>query len=95
MAYGVTGSGKTYTLTGPNFLNYKKELEKELDTDGMIVRCLRQIFTRVQNNKEIKCKIEMAYIELYNDTFKDLLLKKKATNKSSIKFINKTSTVFE
>jgi len=64
MAYGATGSGKTYTMVGKG------------EKIGLMIRAIRDLFNFVkQENKEYNIKI--SYIEVYNEVLKDLLSEKK------------------
>ena len=64
MAYGATGSGKTYTMVGKG------------EKIGLMIRAIRDLFNFVNNeNKEYNIKI--SYIEVYNEVLKDLLSEKK------------------
>ncbi|CAG8588223.1 9703_t:CDS:2, partial [Acaulospora colombiana] len=66
-AYGQTGAGKTYTMAGPN--------DPTPETEGMIPRAVRLIYDLIQNLKA-QCwvfKMEGQFIEIYNDTIRDLL----------------------
>ncbi|CAG8543571.1 1249_t:CDS:2, partial [Acaulospora morrowiae] len=66
-AYGQTGAGKTYTMAGPN--------NPTPETEGMIPRAVRLIYDLIQNLKA-QCwvfKMEGQFIEIYNDTIRDLL----------------------
>jgi kinesin family protein C1 len=81
-AYGQTGSGKTYTMEGP---------EAHLltpDTEGMISRAVQQIFLAAHKLKEKGWEYEMhaSFLEIYNETIRDLLDTKGAdTKKCDIK----------
>ncbi|KAL7274763.1 Kinesin-related motor protein [Rhizina undulata] len=67
-AYGQTGTGKTYTMSGnmtDNFGTYS-------DSAGIIPRTLYRLFTRLDSDdadNSVKC----SFIELYNEELKDLL----------------------
>lgn len=62
-AYGQTGSGKSYTMTGSE------------ENRGIIPRICEAIFERVDANKDTNCtyKIEVYYMEIYNEKCRDLL----------------------
>lgn len=62
-AYGQTGSGKTHTMEG------------SLDDIGVIPRALHQIFTstRSLSEKGWEFTLETCYLEIYNETLRDLL----------------------
>ena len=55
--YGQTTSGKTYTMLGDE------------RTEGLIIHSLRDIF----GNKEAKNRINISYLEIYNEQINDLL----------------------
>ena len=64
-AYGSTGSGKSYTMTGNNA------------APGIIPRAVSEIFsiietTAVQEN-DVYFYVRMSYVELYNNNFRNLL----------------------
>ncbi|MCJ1257447.1 kinesin-like protein Klp8 [Lignoscripta atroalba] len=63
-AYGQTGSGKSYSMMG-----YGEEA-------GVIPRICRDMFeriTRIQEDKDLKCTVEVSYLEIYNERVRDLL----------------------
>jgi kinesin family member 1 len=63
-AYGQTGSGKSYSMMG-----YGEEA-------GVIPRICRDMFDRmeeVQNDPNLKCTVEVSYLEIYNERVRDLL----------------------
>lgn len=55
--YGQTTSGKTYTMLG------------NLNTEGLIVYSLKDIFGKKDENTTIK----ISYLEIYNEQINDLL----------------------
>lgn len=62
-AYGQTGSGKTYTMMGTK-------------TDpGLIPRLCTNLYDRMGENtdKNVSFKVEVSYMEIYNEKVKDLL----------------------
>ena len=61
-AYGTTGSGKTYTMTG---------LPQQ---PGIMFLILRDLFHTVKNETERQFEIKMSYVEIYNEVIRDLLL---------------------
>jgi len=65
-AYGQTGSGKTYTMEG---------IPDDPEKIGMIPRAVEQIFIAAKELKEKGWKYEMEgqYLEIYNETIRDLL----------------------
>lgn len=67
-AYGQTGSGKTFTMEGgPDKLDQA--------SSGMIPRAVRQIFSSADALKEKgwTFTFESSYLEIYNETIRDLL----------------------
>ncbi|CAG8696459.1 11696_t:CDS:1, partial [Racocetra fulgida] len=67
-AYGQTGAGKTYTMTGP--------VNANPETEGMIPRAVRLIYELIQDLKTQcwKFTLEGQFIEIYNDNIRDLLV---------------------
>ncbi|XP_045175313.2 carboxy-terminal kinesin 2-like isoform X2 [Mercenaria mercenaria] len=78
-AYGQTGSGKTYTMEGPS-------VEDE-ENRGMISRAVLQIFssTRELEDKGWQYEFEGLFLEIYNETIRDLLGNHAADVKHEIK----------
>ncbi|XP_061481800.1 kinesin-like protein KIF13B isoform X2 [Rhineura floridana] len=62
-AYGQTGSGKSYTMMGT------------ADQPGLIPRLCSTLFERAQaeENEEQSFKVEVSYMEIYNEKVRDLL----------------------
>lgn len=65
LAYGQTGTGKTYTMCGKSNTSFVDE------DSGIIPRILQQLFESLDKTDDyvIKC----SFIELYNENLKDLL----------------------
>jgi kinesin family protein 18/19 len=61
-AYGTTGSGKTYTMTG------------NLQSLGLNVHVLRELFEHTKKSTDKRFEIKMSYVEIYNEVIRDLLL---------------------
>lgn len=61
-AYGQTGSGKSFTMMGT-------ELDK-----GLIPRLCENLFDRIQknSNEDLSFKVELSYMEIYNEKVRDL-----------------------
>lgn len=77
-AYGQTGSGKTHTMLGGN--------GEQL---GMIPRSVEQIFETAEDLAKDKWefKFKACFVEIYNETVRDLLVKSKEGEKSlTVKF---------
>ncbi|KAF3164131.1 kinesin motor protein cin8 [Orbilia oligospora] len=66
-AYGQTGTGKTYTMTG----DMKPYFDTYSDGAGIIPRALHNLFKLLDGESEpmVKC----SFIELYNEELRDLL----------------------
>ena len=63
-AYGQTGSGKSYSMMG-----YGEEA-------GVIPKICRDMFARiteVQSDPNLSCRVEVSYLEIYNERVRDLL----------------------
>ncbi|RPA75771.1 kinesin-domain-containing protein [Ascobolus immersus RN42] len=69
-AYGQTGTGKTYTMSGDmsdNFGTYA-------DTAGIIPRSLYNLFAKLEK-EGAEFTVKCSFIELYNEELRDLLQK--------------------
>lgn len=84
-AYGQTGSGKTYTMEGNT---------ADHSTQGMIPRAMEQVFNTSQDLKEKgwQYTIEASFLEIYNETIRDLLGSGDANTKHEVKLVNPTNT---
>jgi kinesin family member 1 len=63
-AYGQTGSGKSYSMMG-----YGAEA-------GVIPKICQDMFGRIgdlQQDKNLRCTVEVSYLEIYNERVRDLL----------------------
>ncbi|KAI8090253.1 uncharacterized protein B0P05DRAFT_464203 [Gilbertella persicaria] len=71
-AYGQTGSGKSYSMMGYG------------EDKGIIPRTCSELFNRISINKEpnLTYRVEVSYIEIYNEKVRDLLNPK---NKGNLK----------
>lgn len=87
-AYGQTGSGKTYTMHGSEMIqvdqqtlyesqnqwdgmvNKAKEWDYVMPSDGIVPRCIKYLFDKLTG---ISFKFRMSIIEIYKDTFIDVL----------------------
>ncbi|XP_037945299.1 kinesin-like protein KIF13B isoform X2 [Teleopsis dalmanni] len=72
-AYGQTGSGKSYTMMGTQ------------ESKGIIPRLCDELFLAIANKttQDLMCKVEVSYMEIYNEKVHDLLDPK--PNKQSLK----------
>ena len=63
-AYGQTGSGKTFTISGaPSNFSYR----------GIIPRAITRLFQEIGTKPEFEFKIQISYLEIYNEVMFDLL----------------------
>lgn len=64
MAYGQTGAGKTFTMTGGNTHFIER---------GIIPRAIHEIYSQVAERPENIITIRLSYCEIYNELMFDLL----------------------
>ncbi|PHH87342.1 hypothetical protein CDD83_8994 [Cordyceps sp. RAO-2017] len=67
-AYGQTGTGKTYTMSG----DMTETLGMLSDEAGIIPRVLQQLFNKLEIDDTENC-VKCSFIELYNEELRDLL----------------------
>ncbi|KKY15694.1 putative kinesin family protein [Phaeomoniella chlamydospora] len=67
-AYGQTGTGKTYTMSG----DMTDTMGILSDNAGIIPRTLYSLFQKLEN-EEAECSVKCSFIELYNEELRDLL----------------------
>jgi kinesin family member C1 len=84
-AYGQTGSGKTYTMEGPNIVNGPNDAHT-----GMIPRAVKQIFAASEKLKEKgwRYTMEAQFLEIYNESLRDLLSTELEVKKHEIRHDN-------
>lgn len=61
-AYGQTGSGKTYTMSGGG------------GEEGIIARAIHEVFERCRQSTDREFLLRVSYLEIYNESLRDLLL---------------------
>ena len=61
-AYGTTGSGKTYTMTGTQ------------DTPGIMYLIVEDMFKKIGQVKDKNFELRVSYVEIYNEVIRDLLV---------------------
>jgi len=61
-AYGTTGSGKTYTMTGTT------------ETPGIMYLIIEDMFHQILEDSEKSYDIRVSYVEIYNEVIRDLLV---------------------
>jgi len=75
LTYGLTGSGKTYTMCGAEY-SKSEALTKDPCKHGLVQLCLDHFFKRKDDMLQDKgtiCKIYCSYYQLYNEKIYDLL----------------------
>jgi len=67
----MTGAGKTYTMFGNIYDNSNDIYEK-----GLIIHMVKSLFERFQTkeNQNKIFKVKFAYLEIYNEKIRDLLI---------------------
>ena len=87
IAYGQTSSGKTYTMNGgptpataedsspssPSQLAAPAADLSLAESDGIIPRAIHDLFEETQATEKREARIHLSYLEIYNDTIRDLL----------------------
>ncbi|KAJ3255516.1 Kinesin-like protein kif9 [Boothiomyces macroporosus] len=82
LAYGQTGAGKTFTMTGASE-NYKHR--------GIIPRAITHLFREIDDQVNLAFTVRISYMEIYNEQIIDLL----ATLNEDNTFSNDMLTVVE
>ncbi|GKU03902.1 kinesin family member 11 [Fusarium langsethiae] len=73
-AYGQTGTGKTYTMSG----DMTETMGMLSDDAGIIPRVLQTLFTKLELDN-VESTIKCSFIELYNEELRDLLASDEGT----------------
>ncbi|KAE8976524.1 hypothetical protein PF011_g24014 [Phytophthora fragariae] len=66
LAYGQTGAGKTFTMSGGG-------PRRRFEDRGLIARALSRVFQRTQQDADHSYMLRVSYLEIYNDRLIDLL----------------------
>ncbi|KAI9682000.1 MAG: kinesin motor protein cin8 [Caeruleum heppii] len=82
-AYGQTGTGKTYTMSG----DMSDTLGLVSDAAGIIPRVLHSLFKKLEG-EETESSVKCSFIELYNEELRDLL---SADDSTKLKIYEETS----
>lgn len=64
ITYGQTGAGKTFTVVG---------LNNDYRYRGLIPRCIADVFRQISKRSEVKYRVLVSYVEIYNENVHDLL----------------------
>ena len=64
LCFGPVGSGKTFTMSGP---------EDDYDHRGLLPRAVSLLFKEVETNTEAKITVRVSYMEIRKDVIYDLL----------------------
>ncbi|TVY28005.1 Kinesin-like protein [Lachnellula hyalina] len=67
-AYGQTGTGKTYTMSG----DMNETFGMLSDAAGIIPRALHSLFRKLEID-DAECSVKCSFIELYNEELRDLI----------------------
>lgn len=73
LAYGQTGTGKTYTMSG---MDNNNVLDENSDIAGIIPRLLYELFEKLKNSENDinnDYMVKVSYLEIYNEELIDLL----------------------
>ncbi len=80
LVYGVTGSGKTYTMFGPEDRNLycTEEVQSHNGMSGIVPRACKEIFDALSYRREhlnlkMDANVAVSYIEIYGSHISDLL----------------------
>ncbi|KAG0657623.1 kinesin motor protein cin8 [Maudiozyma exigua] len=71
LVYGMTSTGKTYTMTGDEILN-RNNNDSLSDKAGIIPRIMFKLFDTL-HTQNLDYIVKCSFIELYNEELKDLL----------------------
>lgn len=73
-AYGATGCGKTYTVSGSP------------DQPGIVFQAMQELFCKIEDLSDTKSfEISLSYLEIYNESIRDLLSPGTSTKKLVIR----------
>lgn len=80
LAYGQTGTGKTYTMSG---MDNNNKLDENSDIAGIIPRLLGELFQNLSSNATSKndYMVKISYLEIYNEELIDLLSNNNSNNR--------------
>ena len=65
-AYGQTGTGKTFTITG---------VPQDQELKGILPRAFESIFKQIECDSTKEYLVRATFLEIYNEEIRDLLYK--------------------
>ena len=65
-AYGQTGTGKTFTITG---------VPQDQELKGILPRAFESIFKQIECDSTKEYLVRASFLEIYNEEIRDLLYK--------------------
>lgn len=68
-AYGATGCGKTFTISGSS------------EQPGIVFSTMKELFARKKGADDTEVDITLSYLEIYNETIRDLLNAKTSSSR--------------
>ncbi|GFT76515.1 kinesin-like protein KIF11 [Nephila pilipes] len=74
LAYGQTGTGKTFTIEGNKCSKLNDNMELQNSMAGIIPRSMKQVFQQLTDQK-CDFEVSISFLELYNEEIYDLLSK--------------------
>lgn len=75
LAYGQSGSGKTFTIMGQSVREMAKNTTLTRKGEGIIPRAIRALFKFAKDNPKEKIKIKLSLVQIYKEKIQDLLSK--------------------
>lgn len=79
LAYGQTGTGKTYTMSG---MDNNNKLDESSEIAGIIPRLLGELFQNLlSNTTTTDYMVKISYLEIYNEELIDLLSNNNSNNR--------------
>ncbi|CCX30040.1 Similar to Kinesin-like protein bimC; acc. no. P17120 [Pyronema omphalodes CBS 100304] len=83
-AYGQTGTGKTYTMTG----DMSDQFGSYSDFAGIIPRVLYKLFEKLRGVEHGDKSVKISFIELYNEELRDLLCAENEPTSKNVKIFD-------
>lgn len=80
LAYGITGTGKTYTIFGDCYKYPKNNKSGQLGVSSLVIQELFRQIAEEGKSKEVDFVVKFSYLEIYNEHVRDMLSKDKTKN---------------